>query len=233
MDQFSIFSTRTVTLLQSQQEISVDPKRCCLHWQHKQLNPGKNVFSGMYLFWFQSSRGTNADENCSSSLSTHSYLYHSIYPRLGQFVGATEPMPAEQLLSETGSSRPVLTNETQMISRYINQVLSGPVPGTALTSPWGADCTALTPQGMAVDKNISISDSVLSLPWGRDNLERLSKTGTKRHWISPAWFNSNHFGPCNVGWRVPMDYVLPIRWRNAQCHPWIPSASLKNNTNTQ
>lgn len=147
MDQFSIFSTCTVTLLQSQQEISVDPRRCCLHWQHRQLNPSKDVFSGMYLFWFQSARGTNADENCSSSLSTHSYLYHSICPRLGQFVGATDPMPAEQLLCETGSSRPVLTNETQMISRYINQVLSGPVPGTALTSPWGADCTALTPQG--------------------------------------------------------------------------------------
>lgn len=52
-----------------------------------------------------------------SSLSTHSYLYHSIYPWLGQFVGATEPMTMEQMPSETGSSKPVLTNETQMISR--------------------------------------------------------------------------------------------------------------------
>lgn len=111
-DQFSILSTCTVTLVQSQQEISVDPKKCCLYWQHMQLNHSKDGISWMYLFWFQSSRGTNADGNSFSSLYTYSYLYHSIYPQLGQFVGTTEPMTTEQLLSETGSSRPVLTNET-------------------------------------------------------------------------------------------------------------------------
>lgn len=129
VDQFSILSTCTESLLQSQ-EISVDPKRVLF----ASLASAAKTQQRWLLLRCSCSYLNNQEAQCSWKLFFHPgrpFLPEpqpSIQDLSSQFASATEPRLRagwllEQVLSETGSSGTVITNETETASREISHLL--------------------------------------------------------------------------------------------------------------